>query len=265
MNERRVTASPYRIGSSVSSVELLLEARTAAEGALPLFGQQLSGGTRVSGPFEVTGVVPGPAEWDTAMRFVAEARSGVLGALLVEQATVVQIADLIIGGRGRAEDREPSPLEVELFAGRMLTPVATILDAVAPGRPEPVALIDRDYAAPARSLIVELAVTHGDDTVRALVEVLAHHIADDRGELDSSTMEHICEDVPLEMTFTFTPVHLQAHEVAALQPGDVICLEHGTDKPLLGEVGGQALVTGRVGVSRRHAAIEVVELVERSR
>jgi len=262
--ESEVEATPYKIGSSVSSVEFLLDARTAAEGAVGLASRQLATATRIDGGLEVVGVVPGPADWPEAAMFVAEARSGVLGALFAERATIVFVGDLIMGGRGMADDREPSELELELFTQRFLNPVSVFFDAIAPNRPAPIALIQRDYPSPARSMVVELTLTHQDESRTLLIEVLAHHVADDAVQSDSSTMEAVCEDVPLELTFAFDSVQLPAQEVAALQPGDVICLEHETDDPVIGRVGGKSLVRGRVGTSRRRVAIEVIDLVDGS-
>lgn len=262
MHQPFVTAEPYRVGSSVSSVELLLEARTAADSVVGAVSQQLASGARVDGAVTVTGVRPGPATANGAMKFLAQGDTGVLGALVVEPITVVQLADLIIGGRGTAEDRPPSSLELDLFAARMLAPVATLIDAVAPNRPEARVLVEGDYPTPARSLVVELSVEHADTTAHLLVEVLAHHLAADPDDKDAAALEAVCEDVPLEMSFRFAPVHLHTREIAQLQPGDVICLEHEAGKPLVGEVDGRPLVIGRVGVSHRRAAVEVVDLVE---
>lgn len=255
-------ARPYEIGSSVTSVELLLDARTAAEGAATLATRQLVAATGVEGPISITGTRPGPAVWREARKFVVEARSGVLGAILLESATISVLADLIMGGRGVSSDEEPSALEVGLVTDRLIAPVGTILDAVAPARPEPVALTERDYPTPARSLVVHATVEHREVEMPIQVEVLAHHVMDDQQEIDDVRMGRICQEVPLELTFKYSTVRLPAEEVSALEPGDVICLEHDLDQPLVGEVSGKPMVKGRVGISRRHAAVEVTDLID---
>ncbi len=254
----------YRVGASVSSVELLLDARTAAEAAMPLASRQLGAGVRTDEPLQVVRVTPGPAVWEGARRFAAEARSGALGTVLIQPAGLVVLADLVMGGRGLAEDRPPTPLEVELVAQRLLEPMATVLDAVAPGRPAAAALVERELSTAARSLVVELSLPHDDAVIGLLVEVFAHHLADGPTDADSARMEAICSEVPLELRFEFSPVSLRAREVAALAPGDVICLDHAAGSPVVGEVDGTPFVTGRVGVARRRAAIEVVDLIDRS-
>ena len=262
MTEHRVSALPYRIGSSVSSVELLLDARTAAESAAVLASRQLTAALRLEEPLVVKGVVPGPVEWESALRFVVEAPSGALGALFVDPSTIGVLADLIMGGRGIADDGPPSALELKLFAERLLEPMGTLIDAVAPGRPAPIALVQRDFDTPARSLVVQMEVACREEELVFWLEVLAHHLSDDTADADATSAEAVCSDVPLEITFKFAPAHLKAHEVARLAPGDVICLEHERDEPVVGVVDGRALVKGRVGTSKQRAAVEVVDLIE---
>ncbi len=257
------SVSRYRVGASVSSVEVLLAARTAAEDAAPLATRQLEAGVRIDAPLQVVGVTPGPPDLDGALRFVVEAPSGALGTILVQPSTLLVLADLIMGGRGVADDRSPSRLEIELVAERLLEPLATILAGVAPGRPAPTALVERALPAPARSLVIELAFVHGDVSHTVLLEVFARH-AGDQTDSDTTAMEVICAEVPLELSFKFEPVSLRAADVSALAPGDVICLDHRAGAPVVGEVDGTPFLTALVGTARRRAAVEVVELIERS-
>jgi hypothetical protein len=264
VQQPRVNATPYAIGSSVSSVELLLDARTAAEGCAPLVSQQLAASTRIDSPVEVWDVVPGPLVVGDDLQFVAEAQSGALGTLSISPTALVMFVDLIMGGRGIGEDRGPSRLELDLFTARFVEPVGTILDALAPGRPAPVALVHRELPLPPRSLVVTFRSEHREVPVSFKVEVLAHHLADDTAEADFQTMEHVCGDVALDISFTFSPVALTTSEVAALSVGDVICLDHAADQPIVGEVDGLPMVHGRVGTSRQRVAVEVVDLIERN-
>ena len=247
----------------MSSVELLLEARTAAEGAAALATQRLSAETGVDGHIEVERAIPGPADWPEARRFAVEARSGLLGALFCEDTLVNVLADLIMGGRGVSGADEPSDLEISLFTQRLCAVAGIILDAVQPGRPEPVALIERDYETPARSVVIETTLTHRDDSHRMLFEVLAHHVADDTQEIDDTRMTEICHEVSLPLSFRYRTVTLQASDVAALEPGDVICLEHEVDAPVIGTVGGRPLLKGAPGIVGRRAGVEIVDLIER--
>lgn len=262
VSDQRVMATPYQIGSGVSSVELLLEARTAAEDVALVASRQLAAVVPLDAPFVVTNVASGPAELDDAIRFEAEASTGVLGALLVRATTIVIFADLIMGGRGFPDDHEPSQLELDLFADRLVGPVSTFLTAVAGGRPGLLKLVKRDAVTPALSTVVELSLEHREENLVFLVEVLAHHLEDGNSALDASVMAAACGEVPLEVTFDFPSVRLPARDVASLVVGDVICLEHDVDELVIGRVGGTALVKGRVGRSRRHVAVQVVDLIE---
>lgn len=264
MSAPDVTASSYRVGTSVSSVERLLEARTAAEDAIARVGEVFIARTRIDGPVEVVGVSPGPPTAGDAMTFVARTHDAALGSVIVPRATVVQIADLVIGGRGVPDDRMPTPLEIDLFSTRLVEPIGALIDAVAPGRPTIVALDHGELPSPARSLVIELALTHAGASTALVVEVLTHHVPDDDGESDAAAIERVCSDVPVELSVRFTPVQVPAGDIAELRPGDVIRLDHELSKPLVGVVDGRPVVTARVGVSNRRVAIEVVDLVEES-
>ena len=255
-------AHHYEVGSSVSSVELLLDARTAAEGAAPLATRSLVAETNVDGPLSITRAVPGPAEMAGARRFAIEARSGLLGAMFCHNQLINVLADLIMGGRGTSSDGEPSELEMTLCLDRMLPAVNVIIDALQPGRPEAIALIERDYGNPARSMVVETTLHHRDVNHPVVFEALAHHVVDDTHEIDTQRMAAICDEVSLPVSFQYSPIQLTARDVAALEPGDVICLDHELDAPVTGLVGGRALFTGATGLAGRRTAIKVVDLIE---
>ena len=255
-------AHHYEVGSSVSSVELLLDARTAAEGAAPLASRTLVGATGVEGPLTIARAIPGPAHVPGARRFAIEARSGLLGALFIENPLINVLADLIMGGRGIASEGVPSELELTLTLDRMLPAVSFLIDAVQPGRPEPVSLIERDYGTPARSIVIEGSLLHQGVEHPVIFEALAHHVADDNHEVDTGRMAAICDEVSLPVSFRYDAIHLNTTDVAALEPGDVICLEHDSNAPITGIVGGRALFRGATGAVGRKAAVEVVDLIE---
>ncbi len=248
----------------MSSVELLLDARTAAEGVAPLALRALVSETNVDGPLTVTRSVPGPAVAAGNRRFAIEARSGLLGAMFCPNELINVLADLIMGGRGRPSDGEPSELELTLCLDRLLGAANIIVDALQPGRPEAVALIEREYGDPARSIVVETTLRHGGVDYPMIFEALAHHVVDDTHEVDTQRMAAICDEVSLPVSFQYSPVQLNAQDVAALEPGDVICLEHELEAPVTGLVGGRALFTGAPGVSGRRTAVKVVDLIEDS-
>ncbi|MEM7285199.1 MAG: FliM/FliN family flagellar motor switch protein [Actinomycetota bacterium] len=256
------TAHHYEVGSSVSSVELLLDARTAAEGAAPHATRKLVGATGVDGPLNVAKAVPGPPAAADARRFAIEARSGQLGALFIGNPLINVLADLIMGGRGIAGDGAPSELELTLTLDRMLPAVSILIDAVQPGRPEAVTLIERDYGTPARSIVIEGSLHHQGVDHPMVLEALAHHVIDDHHEVDTGRMSAICDEVSLPVSFRYDTIHLHTTDVARLEPGDVICLEHDLDAPVTGSVGGRPLFRGATGAVGRRAAVEVVDLIE---
>ena len=259
---KHATAQHYEVGSSVSSVELLLDARTAAEGATPHASRKLVGATGVEGPLTIARAVPGPPAVEDARRFAIEARSGQLGALFIQNPLINTLADLIMGGRGLAGEGTPSDLELTLTLDRMLPAVSILIDAVQPGRPEAVSLIERDFGTPARSIVVEASLHHRGVDHPLVLEALAHHVIDDHHQVDTGRMSAICDEVSLPVSFRYDAVHLNTTDVARLEPGDVICLEHDLDAPITGIVGDRPLFRGAPGAVGRRAAVEVVDLIE---
>lgn len=261
MQATTVTKTPYEIGSSVSSVELLLDTRTSVENIIGDVSRSFAQSVNLDGSLEVAQVLPGPAKWTEAMTFVAGSETSPIGNLILEPATVVLIADLVAGGAGRLESREPTELEAQLFSLRMLAPVAYLLDAVAPGRPPADRLEMRPRAPFGRSLLIELTLTHREDSLRVLLETPGTHLDSQVADTDGPTVEALCNEVPLEISFRFDPIQLRAQEVAQLQPGDIVRLDQGPESNVTGEIDGRPVLVGRTGRAQRRAAVQVVELM----
>ena len=63
-------------------------------------------------------------------------------------------------------------------------------------------------------------------------------------------------DVPLAIRLRTSQV--PTAQLAVLQPGDVIRLDHRADEPALGEIGGRRLVSARLGRRGRRLAVQIV-------
>lgn len=77
-----------------------------------------------------------------------------------------------------------------------------------------------------------------------------------------ATVEPLREDlpsVPVRLSVQVDPVSVPAREVAALQPGDVLRLDHPVGHLLRGTVGGAEVVAGHLGRRGRRLAFQVVE------
>jgi flagellar motor switch protein FliM len=48
-------------------------------------------------------------------------------------------------------------------------------------------------------------------------------------------------------------------ELAIIQPGDVIRLEHRVDEPVIGRLGGTEIFTARAGRHGRRRAVQILE------
>ncbi len=78
----------------------------------------------------------------------------------------------------------------------------------------------------------------------------AGHVAPLRANLPS---------VPVKLAVQADPITVAARTIAALQPGDVLRLDHPVEKLLQGTVGGVAVVDGHIGRRGRRLAFQIVD------
>ena len=64
-------------------------------------------------------------------------------------------------------------------------------------------------------------------------------------------------ELDIDVAVQLRPVNVGATELSALQPGDVIRLDHRVEEPAYGLVGGEAVLRGRLGSSSRRVAMQV--------
>ena len=63
--------------------------------------------------------------------------------------------------------------------------------------------------------------------------------------------------VGVPLTVRLRGSQITAKELADLQPGDVLALDHGVDEPVIGLIEGSSLIEGRIGRKGKHAALEI--------
>ena len=66
-------------------------------------------------------------------------------------------------------------------------------------------------------------------------------------------------DVEVEVGVTLRPSTITAAELASIQPGDVIRLDHRVDEPVIGRLGGTQIFTARAGRHGRRRAVQILE------
>jgi flagellar motor switch protein FliM len=70
-------------------------------------------------------------------------------------------------------------------------------------------------------------------------------------------------DVLIPFAVRLQPSRVQFVDIAGLEPGDVLRLDHGLDDVAVGVVGDQAIVQGRVGKVRNKLALELEGWLDR--
>lgn len=74
---------------------------------------------------------------------------------------------------------------------------------------------------------------------------------------DTAPLRHELPTVPVQLTVQADPISVPARDLAALQPGDVLRLEHPVDRPLRAVVGGHDVLLGDLGRRGRRLAFQV--------
>lgn len=69
---------------------------------------------------------------------------------------------------------------------------------------------------------------------------------------------HIAE-ADVEVSVTLRPSTIAAADIASIQPGDVIRLDHRIDEPVIGWVGGTRIFTARAGRHGRRRVIQILD------
>lgn len=190
------------------------------------------------------------------------------GALVLPDAMVVRLAEVLMGGPGLEAARPPTRLESSLVANRLTVALAPVVAALEPAGLSGLHLVPDDGEAPpcAPDLLrvsIELVVGGVEGTMElALPAALLGGAGRDRSVPDPHpTVAEVLERVPLTVAVRFEPVELAASEVDGLAVGDVIRLDHPVGRPLVGELDGRPVLRVRPGRRGRRLAVEVEEVL----
>lgn len=251
----------YHVGVASFSDERLTEIRAQVARVLDVESRGLANLVRREVRFDMGVVVPGPPDPHGLRAFaVTSTDHHGLGQLLCSDGALLALSDLMMGGRGDVDDRVPTDLETEISCGRM-TALAGALVGVVQGSEDPVELepVGED------SLLLGDQVTIHFDLVAAEASHRMRFAAPIRRPLTTSddldVVARTCAEIPVELAVSFKPVQLSAKEVASLSTGDVLCLDHEVSELIVATVDGRPLMATRIGRSRRHVAIEIVDLL----
>lgn len=251
----------YHVGVASFSDERLTEIQAQVARALGIESRGLSNLVRRDVRFEMGAVVPGPPDPSglTAFAVTSQDHHG-LGQLLFSAGALLAISDLMMGGRGDVDDRPPTDLETEIASGRM-TALAQALVGVVQGSDDPVELepVGEDSLLLGDQVTIHFDLVAADANHKLLFAAPIRRPLTTSDDLD--LVARTCAEIPVELAVRFKPIQLSAKEVASLSTGDVVCLDHEVSDVIVATVDGRPLLATRIGRSRRHVAIEIVDLL----
>ena len=208
------------------------------------------------------------------------------GTALIEMstATSLTLVDRLLGGLGTPGlTRRPTELEASLVADLLKEaqgPLAETFEPLMPVRPEVMGVeFNPNFvhgANPSEMVVVmsySLGILQGMRSEGLLTVCYPFSLLDplwdaDEEEADSPhalgmgsvispEIERSLPDVPVPMVVRLRESEIDAEELATLQVGDVLRLDHKVNEPVVGSVAGQDLLEGRVGRKGKNIAIEI--------
>lgn len=256
------TIRPYQVGVASLPPKRLQEIRLAAEQVAREEARGLASFVRRDVAIEVVDVVAGSPSDDDLIPYAVEGQEhDALGRLLFTRGAIVAVADLLMGGLGTAEDRAPTELESQIVAGRMASLAGGLVDVVQ-GECGEVTLVPvgEDSLLLGDQITMRLALVAADERQEMAFAAPIRRPITSTHDLD--LVARTCAEVPVTVSVRFQPVTLAATAIASLGVGDVLCLEHDLDQPVVGTVDGQPLLLTRIGRTRHNVAVEIVDLLD---
>lgn len=216
------------------------------------------------------------------------------GAAIVELNTslALVLVDRLLGGQGQGgELRRPTELEAHLLRelmGHAATAFRETLEPLFAVEPEITALEFNpqlvQVAAPSDMVLLlsyRAAASHGHraegmltlcypfSTLAPAMSRLVTHLWDEgaaagsleAGDGESELLRSGLNEVPVELSVQLRESTITPRELLALQPGDVLRLEHPTDEPVHGRVAGSDVLRGHLGRRRRRLALQVQDWI----
>jgi flagellar motor switch protein FliM len=194
------------------------------------------------------------------------------------------LIDAVLGGTGEyTEHRRLSDVESRLMADVAQCAFDALGKALGPLGVEPeIEIADADpiqlAIQAAREFVVTLhyrvSVSEGlpmrDRLVLAYPVTALHDIAeggppgqhDERVRRGRAAIERLLPGLEVPFTVRLQPSAVRFVDLAGLEPGDVLRLDHGLDDVAIGVAGGIPILEGRVGTSRSKLALELTRWLD---
>lgn len=219
----------------------------------------------LTGELDRLGLADGPAAHGE--RYLILHGADHLGELVAPHGSVVGLADLIMGGLGWVEHRRPTELELTLVTERLRGFVTVVLRALDENIHAVELVPAEDEPLPAGGVLqITLGIVGPAERYPLSIHVPVTSEAEPEVQEVSPAAEVAAAFslVPVTVSLRFSPVAVTAADLTELCIGDVIRLDHTVDEPLVGVVDDRPLFNGRLGRCGRRAAVEIIDLIERS-
>jgi len=192
------------------------------------------------------------------------------GVIVLPEAAVVQLADVLMGGPGLPTERRPAALERNIVARRLAAGLAPLITGVVPDAPACGLTPCDPNGGRVVSDLVCVTVTFTVGTVESSFELAVPFkaVAADDGVTAEPTVDAdpavvaALRAVAVPVSVHFAPVCISAADLDALAVGDVIRMPHPIAQPLVGRVDGRPYFRARPGRRGRNLAVEIETVVE---
>ncbi len=205
------------------------------------------------------------------------------GSIVVEMSTALALSfvDRLLGGEGlKAPMRGPTDLEAGVIRDIMSSTIPALEEALEPVHEVTPALTAVDYnprfvqiVAPTEMILLLgytvrlgsgaegiLSLCYPFTTIEPALTGLERRVLIESAVAPSDEVPPLASTLPdleVPMSIRLRTSQVPTAQLAALQPGDVIRLEHRIDEPARGEVGGHHLVSARLGRRGRRLAVQI--------
>lgn len=205
------------------------------------------------------------------------------GSIVVEMSTELALAfvDRLLGGEGvKAPMRSPTDIEAGVIRDIMAIALPAVRDALEPVHDVEPELASVDHnprfvqiVGPTEMILLlgytvrigsgaegMLSLCYPFSTIEPALAGLERRVLIEGAvapEGEEPPLSGALPDLEVPMSIRLRTSQVPAAQLASLQPGDVIRLDHRIDEPARGEVGGHHLVAARLGRRGRRLAVQI--------
>jgi len=205
------------------------------------------------------------------------------GSIVAEMSTELALSfvDRLLGGAGmKAPMRGPTDIEARVIRDIMSSAIDPVREALEPVQVIEPRLEQVDFnprfvsiVAPTEMILLLgytvrlgsgaegiLSLCYPFTTIEPALERLERRVLIEGAAVsvdEEPPLADVVPDLEVPMSIRLRMSQVPTAQLAALQPGDVIRLDHRIDEPARGEVGGHHIVAARLGRRGRRLAVQI--------